>query len=80
MDNWIFNPKGHIKMIEYRNTYNVTVHYGESLQNSVSYHVLADSINDATRIVNAFMKDKEYGTWEIIGVSRSSDILMREEE
>ena len=78
--NRITECSGVTKMIYKGRTYHVTVRYGEEMQNSEGFGVIAENVAEASFIVKDWwIENREgYHEMEIISVTRTGDILVKE--
>lgn len=67
-------------MIVSKRTFSVTIKYGEYNNNSQGYRVLANNISDAENIINEWIADQNFINPEIVSVTQTGDILVREVE
>jgi hypothetical protein len=67
-------------MIVSKRTFSVTIKYGEYNNNSQGYRVLANNISDAENIINEWISDQNFINPEIVSVTQTGDILVREVE
>lgn len=67
-------------MIKSKRTFNVTVKHGNERTISVGYAVLGNNILDVETIVSAWMLEQDFINPEIVSITQTGDILVREED